>query len=61
MKRFCCVSSSAGSSSQSAPASGWASVNEATEGPPIWDVVEGYLAKNPVVRLEENRSVKVAG
>jgi S-sulfosulfanyl-L-cysteine sulfohydrolase len=40
---------------------GWASVNEATEGPPIWDVVEGYLAKNPVVRLEENRSVKLAG
>ena len=39
---------------------GWASVNEATEGPPIWDVVEGYLARNPVVRLEENRSVKVA-
>ncbi|EDP65137.1 probable Mn-dependent hydrolase [alpha proteobacterium BAL199] len=38
---------------------GWASVNEATEGPPIWDVVEGYLARNPVVRLEENRSVKV--
>jgi len=22
---------------------GWASVNEETEGPPIWDVVEGYL------------------
>ena len=40
---------------------GWASVNEATEGPPIWDVVEEYLAKNPVVRLEENRSVKLAG
>ena len=40
---------------------GWASVNEATEGPPIWDVVEDYLAKNPVVRLEENRSVKLAG
>lgn len=38
---------------------GWASVNEATEGPPIWDVVEAHLARNPVVRLEENRSVKV--
>ncbi len=38
---------------------GWASVNEATEGPPIWDVVESHLARNPVVRLEENRSVKV--
>lgn len=38
---------------------GWASINEATEGPPIWDVVEEYLQKNPVVNLEENRSVKV--
>jgi sulfur-oxidizing protein SoxB len=40
---------------------GWASINEATEGPAIWDVVEDYLAGNPVVRLEENRSVKLAG
>ena len=38
---------------------GWASVNEETEGPPIWDVVEGYLEKNPVVTIEENRSVIV--
>jgi S-sulfosulfanyl-L-cysteine sulfohydrolase len=38
---------------------GWASVNEETEGPPIWDVVEGYLDKNPVVTIEENRSVIV--
>ncbi len=38
---------------------GWASVNEATEGPPIWEVVEDYLASHPVVTLEENRSVKV--
>ncbi|GEO85274.1 MULTISPECIES: thiosulfohydrolase SoxB [Alphaproteobacteria] len=38
---------------------GWASINEATEGPPIWDVVEDYLKNNPVVNLQENRSVKV--
>lgn len=38
---------------------GWASVNEATEGPPIWDVVEAHLAKNPVVTVNENHSVKV--
>ena len=38
---------------------GWASINEATEGPPIWDVVENHLSKNPVVALEPNRSVKV--
>ncbi|WP_439604813.1 thiosulfohydrolase SoxB, partial [Shinella sp.] len=40
---------------------GWASVNEGTEGPAIWDVVEAYLAANPVVNLAENRSVIVAG
>jgi S-sulfosulfanyl-L-cysteine sulfohydrolase len=40
---------------------GWASVNEGTEGPPVWDVVEAHLQKNPVVQLEENRSVKLAG
>jgi sulfur-oxidizing protein SoxB len=40
---------------------GWASVNENTEGPPIWDVVEQYLTRNPVVNLKENRSVKVVG
>jgi sulfur-oxidizing protein SoxB len=39
---------------------GWASVNEATEGPPIWEVVEDYLGKHPFVSLEENRSVKIA-
>ncbi|MAZ17181.1 MAG: thiosulfohydrolase SoxB [Ahrensia sp.] len=38
---------------------GWASVNEGTEGPAIWDVVEEYLQKNPVVQLQENTSVIV--
>ncbi|WP_226580559.1 thiosulfohydrolase SoxB [Acuticoccus sediminis] len=28
---------------------GWASVNEGTEGPPIWDVMEAYFADHPVV------------
>jgi len=41
--------------------SGWASVNEATEGPAIWDVVEAHLQRNPVVDLEQNRSVNVVG
>ncbi len=40
---------------------GWASINEATEGPPIWDVVETWLAANPIVSLPENRSVKIIG
>lgn len=41
--------------------SGWASVNEATEGPAIWDVVEAHLKSNPVVDLKQNRTVKVVG
>ncbi|MCC0029265.1 MAG: thiosulfohydrolase SoxB [Brucellaceae bacterium] len=40
---------------------GWASVNEGTEGPPIWEVVENYLAANPVVTVEENRTVQWSG
>jgi sulfur-oxidizing protein SoxB len=40
---------------------GWASVNEGTEGPPIWQVVEDYLKRHPTIQLEENRSVKVKG
>ena len=41
--------------------SGWASVNEGTEGPPIWEVCEQYLAGHSTVDPTENRSVKVAG
>lgn len=40
---------------------GWASVNEGTEGPPIAEVVEAHLSKNPVVALPDNQSVKLAG
>jgi sulfur-oxidizing protein SoxB len=39
---------------------GWASVNEGTEGPAIWDVVTAWLEKNPTVHLEPNTSVKLA-
>lgn len=38
---------------------GWASVNESTEGPPIWDVVSAYLQRQKVVHLAPNESVKV--
>ncbi|NDW07139.1 thiosulfohydrolase SoxB [Jiella pacifica] len=38
---------------------GWASVNEGTEGPPIWDVVSDHLKANPVYTPTENRSVKL--
>jgi sulfur-oxidizing protein SoxB len=40
---------------------GWASVNEGTEGPPVWDVVERYVAAKKSVRIPENRAVKVIG
>ncbi|MGJ5038211.1 MULTISPECIES: thiosulfohydrolase SoxB [unclassified Bradyrhizobium] len=40
---------------------GWASVNEGTQGPPIWEVVSSYLQRQKTVRLEPNRAVKVSG
>ena len=40
---------------------GWASVNEGTEGPQIWDLVEGYLKRKGTIQLEPNTSVKVTG
>lgn len=38
---------------------GWASVNEGTEGPQIWDVVESHIRKLGTVALEPNNSVEV--
>jgi len=40
---------------------GWASVNEGTEGPPIWDVVESHIRKQGNVSVAPNDSVKVSG
>ncbi|MFN3971274.1 MAG: thiosulfohydrolase SoxB [Gemmobacter sp.] len=40
---------------------GWASVNEGTEGPQIWDVVEAHVARLGTVRLDPNTSVVVTG
>lgn len=40
---------------------GWASVNEGTEGPQIWDVLEAHIRKIGTVRLEPNTSVTVTG
>lgn len=41
--------------------SGWASVNEGTEGPPIWDVVESYIKRQGTISIDPNKSVKVTG
>ncbi|WP_193142493.1 thiosulfohydrolase SoxB [Meridianimarinicoccus sp. MJW13] len=40
---------------------GWASVNEGTEGPQIWDVVESYIRRKGTVTVTPNTSVKVSG
>ncbi len=40
---------------------GWASVNEGTEGPMVWDVVEDHIRKLGTVTLNPNTSVQVAG
>ncbi|MEL6978475.1 MAG: thiosulfohydrolase SoxB [Pseudomonadota bacterium] len=41
--------------------SGWASVNESTEGPPIFDVVEAYVRRKGVIQVDPNQSVQVIG
>jgi len=40
---------------------GWASVNEGTEGPQIWDVVENHIRKQGTISLDPNNSVEVIG
>ncbi|WHZ36395.1 thiosulfohydrolase SoxB [Sagittula sp. MA-2] len=40
---------------------GWASVNEGTEGPQIWDVVESHIRKQGTIKLDPNNSVEVIG
>ncbi|MGE5150143.1 MAG: thiosulfohydrolase SoxB [Rhodospirillaceae bacterium] len=39
--------------------SGWASVNEGTEGPAVYDVVAQHIQRIQTVRLQPNRQVKV--
>jgi sulfur-oxidizing protein SoxB len=41
--------------------SGWASINEGTEGPAIYDVAAKYIERVKTVRLQPNRHVKVVG
>ncbi len=40
---------------------GWASVNEGTEGPPVWELVERYVAAEQMVRVAPSSSVKISG
>jgi sulfur-oxidizing protein SoxB len=40
---------------------GWASVNQGTEGPPIWDVVSKHIETQKTVKAVENSAVKIVG
>jgi len=40
---------------------GWASVNEGTEGPQIWDVIENHIKRKGVVSAKPADNVKVTG
>lgn len=40
---------------------GWASVNEHTEGPPVYDLVSRHIERNKIIAMPENRSIRVAG
>lgn len=40
---------------------GWASVNEGTEGPPVYDLVANYIEREKVVTVPENTSITIRG
>ena len=40
---------------------GWASVNQGVEGPPVWELVEAFIAARKVVRVAPNTAVRVTG
>jgi sulfur-oxidizing protein SoxB len=41
--------------------SGWASVNQATEGPPIYDVVRTYITRTKTIDIPDRQVVRVIG
>ena len=40
---------------------GWASINPATKGPPVYDLVSKYIERKKVVNIAENRAIKIVG
>ena len=40
---------------------GWASVNQGTEGPPVWDVIAKHIETEKTVRASESGAVKIVG
>ena len=41
--------------------SGWASVNEGTEGPPIYDLVSDFIAEKKTVSIPDNHNIRISG
>jgi sulfur-oxidizing protein SoxB len=41
--------------------SGWASVNEGTEGPPVYDVVSRYIERKKVIEVPEASNIRISG
>ncbi len=40
---------------------GWASVNEATEGPPVWDLVSRYIEREKTVSVDDRPDIRILG
>ena len=40
---------------------GWASVNEGTEGPPIYDLVSDFIAEKKTVSIPNNQNIRISG
>ena len=40
---------------------GWASVNEGTEGPPIYDLVSDFIAEKKTVSIPKNQHIRISG
>ncbi|MDH5489772.1 MAG: 5'-nucleotidase C-terminal domain-containing protein, partial [Rhodospirillaceae bacterium] len=47
--------------SKSYTVGGWASVNEGTEGPAIYDLVSDYIRKKKTVNVQPNSDIKIVG
>lgn len=40
---------------------GWASVNQGTEGPPIWDVIAKHIEAKKTIKVDETSAIKISG
>ncbi|MBT5110702.1 MAG: thiosulfohydrolase SoxB [Rhodospirillaceae bacterium] len=47
--------------SKSYVVSGWASVNEAVQGPPVYDLVSQYVERHKSIQIKPNTNIKVTG